>query len=97
TAIHPMAKLVVKALAVKSAPELAEIAAAVGLCQNLAALRVLASEGVQRGHMSLHAKNIAIMAGAQGDEIEEVASSLVKEGKIRADRAEEILKKIRNK
>lgn len=95
TAIHPMAKLVVKILGVKTARELAEIAAAVGLAQNLAALRVLAAEGVQRGHMSLHAKNIATMAGAKGDEIDEVAHRLVKEGKVRTDRAEQILQEIR--
>jgi hydroxymethylglutaryl-CoA reductase len=97
TVLHPMAKLAVKILGVKTATELAEIAAAVGLCQNLAALRVLAAEGVQRGHMSLHAKNIAVMAGAQGDEIDVVAQRLVQEGKVRVDRAEEILKEIRGK
>jgi hydroxymethylglutaryl-CoA reductase len=95
TVIHPMAKLVIKILGVKTAADLAEIAAAAGLCQNLAALRVLASEGVQRGHMSLHAKNIAIMVGAQGDEIDKVAQRLVDEGKVRVDRAEAILKEIR--
>jgi hydroxymethylglutaryl-CoA reductase len=95
TAIHPMAKLVVKILGVETAAQLAEITAAVGLGQNLAALRVLASEGVQKGHMSLHAKNIAIMAGAQGDEIDAVASQLAAEGKVRVDRAEEILRGLR--
>jgi hydroxymethylglutaryl-CoA reductase len=95
TAIHPMAKLVVKILGIETAAELAEITAAVGLGQNLAALRVLASEGVQKGHMSLHAKNIAIMAGAQGDEIDKVASQLAAEGKVRVDRAEEILRGLR--
>lgn len=95
TAIHPMAKLVVKVLGVKTATELAEITAAVGLGQNLSALRALASEGIQRGHMSLHAKNIAVMAGAQGEEIDLVATRLVAEGKVRADRAEAILKQVR--
>jgi hydroxymethylglutaryl-CoA reductase len=95
TAIHPMAKLVVKILGIETAAQLAEITAAVGLGQNLAALRVLASEGVQKGHMSLHAKNIAIMAGAQGDEIDAVASQLATEGKVRVDRAEEILRSLR--
>ena len=95
TAIHPMAKLVVKVLGVKTATELAEITAAVGLGQNLSALRALASEGIQRGHMSLHAKNIAVMAGAQGAEIDLVASKLVAEGKVRADRAEAILTQVR--
>ena len=95
TALHPMAKLVLKILGVKTAAELAEIAAAVGLCQNLAALRALSAEGVQRGHMSLHAKNIAVMAGAQGEEIDRIATRLVKEGKVRVDRAQQILDEIR--
>jgi len=97
TVIHPLAKLVIKILGVKTARELAEIGAAVGLCQNLAALRVLAAEGVQRGHMSLHAKNIAVMAGARDREIDEVARRLVEEGKVRVDRAEAILKEIRGR
>jgi hydroxymethylglutaryl-CoA reductase len=95
TAIHPMAKLIVKVLGVKTATELAEIAAAVGLGQNLAALRALSSEGIQKGHMTLHAKNIATMVGAKGDEIETVANRLAQEGKVRMDRAEEILKQLR--
>jgi hydroxymethylglutaryl-CoA reductase len=95
TAIHPMAKLVVKILGVKTAAELAQISAAVGLCQNLAALRVLASEGVQKGHMSLHAKNIAVMAGATGSEVDQLAERLVREGKVRMDRAQEILEEMR--
>ena len=68
-----MAKLIVKVLGVKTATELAEITAAVGLGQNLSALRALSSEGIQKGHMTLHAKNIAVMVGAEGDEIELVA------------------------
>ena len=95
TAIHPMAKLIVKVLGVKTATELAEITAAVGLGQNLSALRALSSEGIQKGHMTLHAKNIAAMVGAEGDEIETVASKLTEEGKVRVDRAEEILKQLR--
>jgi hydroxymethylglutaryl-CoA reductase len=96
TAIHPMAKLIVKVLGVKTATELAEITAAVGLGQNLSALRALSSEGIQKGHMTLHAKNIAVMVGAEGDEIELVAKKLAEEGKVRVDRAEEILKQLRN-
>lgn len=95
TATHPIAKLVVKMLGVKTALELAEIIAAVGLAQNLAACKVLATEGVQRGHMSLHAKNIAINAGATGDLIDKVANIMVKERKVRVDRAIEILKEIK--
>jgi hydroxymethylglutaryl-CoA reductase len=96
TAIHPMAKLVIKILGVTTATELAEIAAASGLCQNLAALRVLASEGVQQGHMSLHAKNMAIMAGAIGAEIELLAAKLISGGRVRADVAQSLLKDLRS-
>jgi len=95
TALHPLAKLAVKILDVKTAVELGEIIVALGLCQNIAALRALAAEGIQRGHMSLHAKNIAVMAGAKGDLIDEVAKQLVQEGKIRIDRAEEIFKELK--
>jgi len=95
TAIHPLAKVVVKILGVKTAAELAEITAAAGLCQNLAAVRVLSAEGVQRGHMNLHAKNMAIQAGALGGEIEAVADRLIAGGKVRADLAEKYLAELR--
>lgn len=95
TALHPLAKIVIKILGVETATELGEIIGAVGLCQNLAALRVLAAEGVQKGHMSLHAKNIAVMAGATGELIDEVARRLVEDGKVRMDRAQEILKELK--
>jgi hydroxymethylglutaryl-CoA reductase len=88
---HPTAKISLKILGAKTANELAEISAAVGLAQNLGALRALASEGIQRGHMSLHAKNIAIAAGATDDLIELVADRMVKERKIRVDRAKELI------
>lgn len=91
TASNPIAKLAVKILGVKTACELAEIICAVGLAQNLAALRALASEGIQRGHMSLHARNIAIGVGATGDLIDRITSQMVKERKIRVDRAKELL------
>mgnify|MGYP000438388039 CR=1 FL=1 len=78
-------------LDVKSAQELAEVAAAVGLAQNMGALRALATEGIQRGHMALHARNIAIVAGAAGEQIEAVASVLAKEHDVRVDRAKEVL------
>jgi hydroxymethylglutaryl-CoA reductase len=94
TKSHPVAQVAVKILKVKTAHELGEIMAAVGLAQNFAALRALATEGIQRGHMKLHAKNIAQMAGATGDLIEKVASQMVKEGVVRADRAEEILREL---
>jgi hydroxymethylglutaryl-CoA reductase len=88
---HPIAKIAVKILGVKSANEFAEVLAAVGLAQNLAALRALAHEGIQRGHMSLHARNIAVAAGATGELINAVAERMVKERKIRMDRAKELI------
>ncbi|MCL7386029.1 MAG: hydroxymethylglutaryl-CoA reductase, degradative [Thaumarchaeota archaeon] len=95
TRTNPLARICLKILGVKTARELAEVIGAVGLVQNLAALRALAAEGIQAGHMSLHAKNIAIMAGAVGDEIDQVAEIMVREKCIRLDRAKEILEKLR--
>jgi hydroxymethylglutaryl-CoA reductase len=83
-----------KILDAKSAEELCSIMASVGLAQNLAALRALVSEGIQRGHMKLHARNIAISAGATGEKIEVVANQMIKEGKVRFDKAKEVLEKI---
>lgn len=88
---HPIAKIAMKILGVNSANEFAEVLAAVGLAQNLAALRALVHEGIQRGHMSLHARNIAIQAGATGTKIDLVAEQMIKEHKVRVDRAKEIL------
>jgi hydroxymethylglutaryl-CoA reductase len=88
---HPIAKISIKIIGVKSANEFAEVLAAVGLAQNLGALRALAHEGIQRGHMSLHARNIAVAAGATGDLINTVAERMVKERKIRMDRAKELI------
>jgi len=84
-------------LDVKSANEFAEVLAAVGLAQNLAALRALSSEGIQRGHMSLHARNIAITAGAKGELVDLVAERMVKERKVRVDRAKEVLDELAKK
>ncbi len=95
TRSHPTARVALKILGVKTARELAEIAVSVGLAQNFAALRALATEGIQRGHMTLHARQVAIAAGAQGDEIEKVAQALVQSGTIRADQADIILKRLR--
>jgi len=94
TKVHPTAKICIKILGVKTARELGEIIAAVGLAQNFAALKALASEGIQKGHMGLHARNIAIMAGAEGEMIDKIAEQMVKEKKIRIDRAKEILKEL---
>lgn len=92
TRVHPAARVALKLLGVHSAAELAEVIVSVGLAQNLAALRALATEGIQRGHMSLHARQVAIAAGAVGDQIERLASRLVEEKTVRIDRAQEILK-----
>jgi len=91
TKVHPAARAALKLMGVKSASELAEIIVAVGLAQNMAALRALATEGIQRGHMSLHARQVAIAAGASGDMIEKIAAQMVAEKMVRIDRAEEIL------
>ncbi len=94
TKVHPAAKAALKLMGVKTASELAGIIASVGLAQNLAALRALATEGIQRGHMTLHARQVAIAAGAPGDMIEKVAAQMVVEKTVRIDRAEEILKSL---
>jgi len=91
TKVHPIAKIAVRILGVKSAVELAEVIAAVGLAQNMAGLRVLATEGVQRGHMSLHARNVAVEAGTPPELIDKVVETMVKEKKVRMDYAKEIL------
>jgi len=88
---HPIAKIAIKILDVKTANEFAEVLAAVGLAQNLGALRALAHEGIQRGHMSLHARNIAVAAGATDELIDLVAEKMVEERKIRMDRAKELI------
>ena len=94
TKVHLAAQAAVKLMGVKTAKELAEIIVSVGLAQNMAALRALATEGIQRGHMSLHARQVAIAAGAVGDMIEKVAAQMVVEKVVRIDRAEKILKEI---
>ena len=97
TRVHPVAKIALKILGVKKASELAEIMAAVGLAQNLAALRALVTEGIQRGHMKLHAKNLAMMAGAAGELIDIIAEQMVQEGRIRFDYAKELVEKYRRR
>ncbi|HEY5668672.1 MAG TPA: hydroxymethylglutaryl-CoA reductase, degradative [Anaerolineales bacterium] len=92
TKVHPTARAALALMGVTSASELAEIIVSVGLAQNLAALRALATEGIQRGHMSLHARQVAIAAGAQGEMIERLAQRLVAEKTVRVDRAEAILR-----
>ena len=97
TVIHPIAKIAVKVLGVSTASELGEVIASVGLAQNLAALRALTVEGIQHGHMKLHARNIAYMAGATGDLIDEIAGKMVKEKKIRLDFAKQLLSEVNSK
>lgn len=92
TKVHPSAQAALKLMGISTAAELAEIIVSVGLAQNLAALRALATEGIQRGHMTLHARQVAIAAGAHGEQIDQLAIQLVKEKKVRIDRAEEVLK-----
>ena len=95
TKTHPLAQLSLRILGVKSAQELGEIAVAVGLAQNLGALRALATEGIQRGHMALHARNIALSAGARGDELDWLVKRMVETRDVRADRAEALLREKR--
>ncbi len=95
TKVHPTARANVKILGVKTASELAQVIASVGLAQNFGALRALATEGIQRGHMELHARNVAATAGAKGDEVDKVAERMVEEKNIKVDRAKEILAEIR--
>lgn len=91
TRAHPTARVSLKILGQPNARELAEIMAAVGLAQNLAAMRALATEGIQQGHMRLHAKQVALAAGARGDQIQKIADKLVAEGNIRQERAKALL------
>ena len=97
TRVHPAARAAVKLLGVKTAQELAEIIVSVGLAQNLAALRALATEGIQRGHMTLHARQVAISAGAIGEEINRLAEQLVVEKAVHIGRAEEIMREWQQK
>jgi hydroxymethylglutaryl-CoA reductase len=94
TRVHPAAKACLALLGVSTSRELAEIIVAVGLAQNLAALRALATEGIQQGHMGLHARQLAIAAGAEGNLVEEVARQLVSEGEVRLDRAQELVRRL---
>ena len=95
TKVHPVARANVAIIGARTAAELAEVVLAVGLAQNAAALRALATEGIQRGHMSLHARNVAVSAGADPTEIGQVVERMVTERAIRAERATEILAELR--
>jgi len=95
TRVHPTAQAAVKLLGVATAAELSAVIAAVGLAQNLAACRALAAEGIQRGHMTLHARTIAASAGAEGEEVGVVAARIVAAGRVRLEFAQEVLAEIR--
>ena len=93
--VHPSTQLALRIASVASANELAMVAASVGLASNLAALRALATEGIQRGHMSLHARSVAVAAGAKGDEVERVSAVIVAENVITLEAAQAALLKLR--
>ncbi len=97
TKTNPIARSAVKILGVRTATEMGEVFAALGLAQNFAALRALATEGIQRGHMGLHSRNVAIQAGATGEMADKIAEIMVKERKVRADRAKELLDEMMQK
>ena len=92
--MHPVARAAVRMLGVRSADELSRVIAAVGLAQNFAALRALATEGIQRGHMSLHARNVALQAGARGEMVEIIAERMASERRINLERASELLREL---
>ena len=94
TRTHPMAQVARKILGVDQAVDLGKVMCAVGLAQNLGALRALTQEGIQQGHMRLHARNLVVMAGASGDMINEAVAALVESGEIRFPKAQEIVKKL---
>ena len=91
TKVHPTAKVAMKILGVESAVELAYVIASVGLAQNLAAIKALSTVGIQRGHMRLHARQVAMAAGASDDQAQRIANQLVAEKEINIARAQELL------
>jgi hydroxymethylglutaryl-CoA reductase len=94
---NPTANLSLKIMGIRSASELAQIAACVGLANNFAAMHAMVREGIQKGHMRLHAKNLAVLAGANGEMIEKISSRMIKDGKVTATYAMELLKNRRKK
>jgi len=93
--VHPGVQAALKLLRVESARELAGVIASVGLAQNLAAVRALGSVGIQRGHMALHARSVAVTAGARGDWVEKIAAMLVESGQVKVEKARELLALLR--
>lgn len=94
TKVHPLAQLSLAILGVESAQELAEVVVTVGLAQNLGALRALATEGIQKGHMRMHARQLAVAAGASAEQVVTVANQMIVEGNIRLERAKQLLKQL---
>ncbi|MGN6707920.1 MAG: hydroxymethylglutaryl-CoA reductase, degradative [Candidatus Nitrosocosmicus sp.] len=94
TNVHPIVQTCIKILDISSSQELAIVMAAVGLAQNFSAIRALSDEGIQKGHMKLHSKNIAKIAGARNEQIEEISEQMIKEGNISVSRAKEIIERI---
>jgi len=92
--VHPIAKVCIKILGVSSAQELACVMTATGLAQNFSAIQALATEGIQKGHMRLHARNLAAAAGATSGQIDEIVQKMIEEKKISLDRAKELLAQI---
>jgi hydroxymethylglutaryl-CoA reductase len=90
TKVHPTAKIALQILGVQSARELSEVVVAVGLAQNLAAIRALATDGVQLGHMALHARQLALAAGAAGEQVNRIAQTMIEENNIRLERAKSL-------
>ncbi|MBZ0320141.1 MAG: hydroxymethylglutaryl-CoA reductase, degradative [Anaerolineae bacterium] len=97
TKVHPTAQIAMKILGVSSARELAEVIVSVGLAQNFAAIRALATEGIQAGHMALHARQLALAAGAQGEMVNRIVETMIAEGNIRLDRAKSLVKAVLDK
>ena len=96
TSVHPMAKIGLKILRVDSARDLAMVIASVGLAQNIGALRALSDEGIQSGHMKLHARNIAVAAGARGSNVDIVSKIMIEESRISLENAKQILEKVQS-
>ena len=94
--VHPVAKVCTKILGATSAQELACIMTAAGLAQNYSAIRALSTEGIQKGHMRLHARNLASAAGARPDQIDEIVQKMIEEKNISLDRSKEILSELNN-
>ncbi|HEY5956980.1 MAG TPA: hydroxymethylglutaryl-CoA reductase [Polyangiaceae bacterium] len=94
--VHPTAQLALRLMRVSSASELAQIAAAAGLASNFAALRALCTDGIQKGHMALHARGVATLAGAKGDEVEHVATALMKGRRVNVESAGVLLEQLRS-